>query len=287
MNIAYINGKYLPLEEITVSVMDRGFLFSDGVYEVLPVYGGRPFRLEQHIDRLNNSLAGIKIKNPLTREQWQEIVLKIISENGAGEQFLYWQVTRGPSANREHLFPEPYKPTVFVMSTKPKSPSHDVKNNGASVITLEDIRWKLCSLKTISLLPNVLMHQQAASEGYDEAILIRNGYATECTTANIFIVEKDTLITPPKSDDLLPGITRDLVLELAVANGIECSEELIDEKRLRQADEIWLSSSTREVIAVTRLNQQLVGDGRPGELFKQMVRYYQYYKQQLISGVAN
>ncbi len=286
MNIAYINGKYLPLEEITISVLDRGFLFADGVYEVLPVYGGRPFRLEQHIDRLNNSLAGIRLENPLTREQWREIVSKIIRENGDGEQLLYWQVTRGSGEKRDHLFPVPCKPTVFVMSTDLKSPSLDVKTNGASVITLDDIRWKLCSLKTVSLLPNVLMRQQAASEGFDEAILIRNGYATECTTANIFIVEKGALITPSKSDDLLPGITRDLVLELAGKNSINCREEPIVEKRLWQADEIWLSSSTREVIAVTRLNQQLVGDGRPGELFKRMAEYYRQYKQRLISGTA-
>ncbi len=284
MNIAYINGSYLPLEDIKISVLDRGFLFADGVYEVLPVYGGHPFRLEQHIDRLNNSLAGIKLDNPLTREQWREIVSRVIQENGGNEQLLYWQVTRGGGMTRDHLFPDSYEPTVFVMSSGLKTPASNIIENGASVITLDDIRWKLCHLKTVSLLPNVLMRQQAADDGYDEAILVRDGFAKECTTANIFIVEEGKIFTPPKGKDLLPGITRDLVLELAQANQLSCCEEPIAEKRLKGADEIWLSSSTREVVAVTRLNGKPVGDGKPGPFLKQMASYYRQYKQLLISG---
>jgi D-alanine transaminase len=286
MNIAYINGEYLPLAEIKVSVLDRGFLFADGVYEVLPVYGGHPFRLEQHLDRLDHSLAGIKLVNPLRREQWREMVTTLIRENSNREQLLYWQVTRGSAPTREHLFPEVCTPTVFAMSSKLKSPSAGIKQNGASVITLDDIRWQLCHLKTVSLLPNVLMRQQAADGGYDEAILVRNGCATECTTANIFIVENGILITPPKSDDLLPGVTRDLVLELAEAHDIKWAEENISLQRLRNAQEIWLSSSTREVVAVTRLDDKPVGQGQPGPGLKQMSEYYRIYKEKLISGEA-
>lgn len=284
MKTAYLNGEYMPLDRVKVSVLDRGFLFADGVYEVIPVYGGRPFRLEQHLDRLDRSLSGIRLHNPLTREQWREMVIHLIKENGGGEQLIYWHITRGSSSTRDHLFPEPCRPTIFAMSSKLKSPSCEIMENGASVITLNDIRWQLCHLKTISLLPNVLMRQQAAEAGCDEAILIRNGHATECTTANIFIVERGSVITPPKSDDLLPGITRDLVLELARENNITGIEDDIGEDRLKQADEIWLSSSTREVIAVTRLNNEPIGSGRPGPVFRKMAEYYKSYKKQLISG---
>lgn len=286
MNTAYINGEYLPLAEIKVSVLDRGFLFADGVYEVLPVYGGHPFRLEQHLDRLDNSLAGIKLINPLSRGHWREMVDRLINENGGNEQLLYWQVTRGSAPVREHLFPDVCKPTVFAMSSKLKTPSANIKENGASVITVEDIRWKLCHLKTVSLLPNVLMRQQAADDGYDEAILVRDGCATECTTANIFIVENGIVITPPKSEALLPGITRDLVLELAETHGMRWAEQDIPVQRLHDADEIWLSSSTREVIAVTRLDGEVIGNGRPGPLLKTMAAHYSEYKDKLIRGEA-
>ena len=286
MSIAYINGRFLPLEEITVSVLDRGFLFADGVYEVVPVYGGRPFRLEQHIDRLDNSLSGIRLSNPLSREQWRELVGTLIHENGGGEQQLYWQVTRGSEPKRDHPFPKTVHPTVFAMSSKLKTWPEELKQQGVSVITLDDIRWQWCNLKTIALLPNVLMYQQAADDGYHEAMLVRNGLVTECTTANFFIVEQGTVVTPPKSSYLLPGVTRDLVLELAAANGIPYAEQDISVQRLEQADEIWLSSSTREVIAVTRLNGVPVGQGGPGPVLQKMAQHYRDYKERLIRGEA-
>jgi D-alanine transaminase len=287
MKTVYINGEYLPLTEAKVSVLDRGFLFADGVYEVVPVYGGRPFRLEQHLDRLDNSLAGIRIANPLSREQWREIVTKLIADNGGQEQLLYWQVTRGSAPVRDHLFNGTDKPTVLAMSSKLKSPSAEIRQSGASLITLDDVRWRYCHLKTIALLPNVLMRQQAFDGGYDEAILIRDGFATECTTANIFIVENGIIVTPPKGEELLPGITRDLVLELAQSHGMPWAEEKIELARLRAAEEIWLSSSTREVVAVTRLDGKKVGDGRPGPLLKQMSVCFQEYKDKLIRGEAS
>lgn len=284
MNTVYLNGEYLPIEKATVSVLDRGFLFADGVYEVIPVYGGRPFRVQQHLQRLQNSLDGISLANPSSNEVWLEILTNIIKENGGGEQSLYLQVTRGSSAKRDHLFPESSSATVLVMCSPLAEPSAEVLKQGLALITSPDIRWELCNLKTIALLPNVLMRQQALSAGADEAILIRDGYATECTTANLFIVESDVIITPPKSNYLLPGITRDLVLELAESASLRFKEESISESQLANAQEIFVSSSTREVMPVTKLNNKLVGNGQPGPIWQNIAKLYHDYKLALIKG---
>lgn len=284
MNIAYLNDEYLPLEQARVPVLDRGFLFADGVYEVVPVYGGRLFRLAEHLDRLDNSLAGIRLANPLTRSQWQAVLQRLVDMNGGGEQSVYLQITRGVGAVREHPFPVNCPQTVFAMSMPLKSPKPELLEKGARVITLEDIRWQYCHLKTVALLPNVLMHQIARERHADEAILIRNGYAMECTASNFFIVDRGTIVTPPKSEHLLPGITRDLVLELAARHGVAHAERDVQQHELAGADEIWITSSNKEIVPVTSLNDNPVGDGRPGPLWRRMYEHYQAYKNDLITG---
>jgi D-alanine transaminase len=286
MKIIYLNDEYLPLAQAKVSVLDRGFLFADGVYEVIPVYGGRLFRLDQHLERLDNSLSGIRMSNPLSRQQWHAVLSRLVEMNGGGEQSVYFQVTRGAAAKRDHLFPANVPQTVFAMSSPLKPPTEAWLRDGLNVITLSDIRWQYCHLKTIALLPNVLMRQEAEDRGADEAILIRDGLATECTVSNLFIVKDGVIITPPKSDKLLPGITRDLLLELAVKHGLPYAERDIPEAQLRTADEIWVTSSSKEVVPATRLNDQPVGNGQPGPVWRRMLDYYQEYKDQLINGLA-
>ncbi len=282
-NSVYLNGEFLPLAEAKISVLDRGFIFGDGVYEVIPCYGRRPFRLAEHLTRLQHSLDAIKLTNPLNAAEWEKLLLQLITRCDAEDQSLYLQITRG-TASRDHGFPANTPPTVFAMSNPLKPPAPALLERGASAITLDDIRWRYCHIKAISLLPNVLLRQQALEADADEAILLRDGGATEGAASNLFIVRNGTLITPPKDNRLLPGITRDLVLELAEAANIPCREQGIPEAELRSADEIWLTSSTKEILPVTRLDSAPVGDGVPGPLWQQMHQRYQQYKQHLRDG---
>jgi D-alanine transaminase len=284
-DIVYLNGSFLPVHEAHVSVMDRGFLFGDGVYEVIPVYGGRAFRLEHHLQRLDLSLQGIRIGNPLDHTQWTDILTALIRHNGGGDQSLYLQVTRGVAPRRDHAFPPGVQPTVFAMSTPLSQPDPAVQN-GISAVTVTDIRWQLCNIKAITLLPNVLMRQQAIDAGAAEAILVRDGNATEGSASNVFIVRDGAVLTPPKSNLLLPGITRDLTVELCHANHIPCREADISATALRSADEVWVTSSTREVVAVTLLDGQPVGDGRPGPLWQRISALYSAYKQAFRAGTV-
>lgn len=286
MNTAYLNDQYLPLDEARVSVMDRGFLFGDGVYEVIPVYGGRLFRLDQHLERLENSLYGIMLPNPLSQDQWRAVLERLVAMNNGGEQAVYLQVTRGTAARRDHLFPDEVEPTVFAMSSPMIAADPRLLEQGVSLVTVPDIRWRYCHLKTIALLGNVLMRQAAEEEEADEAVLIRDGQATECSASNLFLVNAGVIVTPPKSDHLLPGITRDLLLELARQNHMPFEEREIPESELSLAEEIWITSSSKEVLPATRLNNQAVGDGRPGPLWRRMLSYYQDYKERLINGLA-
>ncbi len=287
MTTVYLNGEFLPLEQACVPVMDRGFLFGDGVYEVIPAYGRRPFRLAQHLARLNNSLAAVRIPAPLTDEEWHEVLAALIERNPGEDQSIYLQVTRGVQDRRDHGFPpEGLTPTVFAMSTPLKAPDPAVAEQGVAAITLDDIRWQSCHIKAITLLPNVLLRQQAIDAGAAEAILIRNGQATEGAASNLFVVRDGVILTPPQGPLLLPGITRDLVLELARRHGLPAREEAIDEAALRQADEIWLTSSTKEILPVTRLDGEPVGDGRPGPLYRRMHALYRDYKDAVRRGNA-
>jgi len=278
--IVYLNGEFLPLSEARVSVLDRGFIFADGVYEVIPVYGGRLFRLQEHLQRLENSLAAIKLNNPLTQQQWIETLESLVVRNQGDEQSdqsVYLQVTRGP-AKRDHNFPEQVKPTVFIMSeplqTKPPS-------SGVKAITLPDMRWQRCDIKSIALLANVLQRREAVEMGAAEAILIRDSYMMEGAASNVFIVVDGVAITPPKSQFILPGITRDLILEAMQAAQRFCREADIPESQLRTADEIWITSSTREILPVIMLDDKPVGNGKPGPIWSQVFKIYQDYKQKL------
>ncbi|MFO7603537.1 MAG: D-amino acid aminotransferase [Gammaproteobacteria bacterium] len=275
----FLNGEYLPITEAKISVLDRGFIFGDGVYEVIPAYGNRPFRLAAHFSRLNDSLAAVRIENPYTDEAWTAIFTRLLSQ-ASGDQSIYLHITRGV-APRDHGFPPNTAPTVFVMCNPIAPPSSTVLEHGVSAITLDDIRWQYCRIKSIALLPNILLRQEALEQDATEAILIRNGQVTEGSASNMFIVKAGVIKTPPHSDQLLPGITRDLIVELAQHHHMPCAETAISEQELLDADEVWLSSSTKEVVAITRLNGRAVGNGKPGAVWHTMYQHYQSYKQQL------
>jgi len=281
--LVYLNGAFLPSELAKVSVFDRGFVFADGVYEVIPAYGGRPFRLPQHLARLDNSLAAIRLSNPMPARDWQAVFTRLVEAAGRDDQSVYLQVTRGP-APRDHAFPKQTTPTVFAYSQALKYPEPELLAAGVAVITVPDIRWQRCDIKAIALLPNVLMRQQATEQGAAEAILLRDGFMTEGSASNIFIVLKDTLVTPPKGPFILPGITRDLVLELACAHGLACEERAVTESELRSADELMLSSSTKELLPITRLDGKPVGNGKPGPLHVRLHALYQEYIRDFRAG---
>ena len=287
MTIACLNGTFLPLEDACVPVMDRGFLFGDGVYEVIPVYGGKLFRLAHHLQRLRNSLEAVRIGNPLSGGDWEAMLNELVSRNEGPDQAVYLQVTRGVAAKRDHAFPADTRPTLFAMST-PMTVAVDIDSiAGATAITLPDIRWQLCNIKAITLLPNVMLRQQAIDAGAAEAILIKDGYAIEGAASNIFIVKNGVLITPPNGPALLPGITRDLIIELAANHAIPFCEAGITEADLFGADEIWLTSSTREISPVTLLDDTIISAGNPGPLWKRMITLYQDYKAAIRSGEAD
>lgn len=277
MITAYLNGEYLPLEQAKIPAMDRGFLFGDGVYEVIPVYHGVAFRLEEHFTRFENSLREIRLEQAIDPALWRNICHQLINRNGGKmDQSIYIQITRGVAQNRDPLFPETIVPTVFAYSKRFEVAANN--NLGSTVITLPDMRWRLSSVKAITLLANVLLRQQAKDVGADEAILINDGYAIEGTASNLFIVKDGIIVTPPCSPQMLGGITRELVLELAKQRRLPYEERPIFESQLLQADEVWICSSLREIQPVIKINGQLIGIGKPGPLWQQMMQYYQDYK---------
>ncbi|WP_018233679.1 D-amino acid aminotransferase [Thioalkalivibrio thiocyanodenitrificans] len=281
--IVYLNGHYLPESEARVSVLDRGFLFGDGVYEVVPAYGGRLFRLEQHLDRLDRSLAAVRIMPPLDRAGWTRMLTELLARNPGGDRSVYLQVTRG-AARRDHAFPEDASPTVFAMVNPLQPGDPALLETGVAAVTMPDTRWARCDIKAITLLANILARQQAVEAGATEAILVRAGRAIEGAASNLFVVGDGVIVTPPKDQSLLPGITRDLVVELAEAHNVPLMETPVTEADLRAAEEIWLTSSTKEILPVTRLDDRPVGDGRPGPVWARMMKLYQDYKQQLREG---
>lgn len=287
MSIAYLNGRFLPLEEAQIPVLDRGFLFGDGVYEVIPVYGGRLFRLPHHLKRLQNSLAGLRMPNPLSDTEWETVLAELVTRNDGSDQAVYLQVTRGVAPKRDHAFPADIRPTVFAMSNAVTTSRDTAAEQGIRAITLDDIRWSLCNIKAITLLPNVLLRQQAIEADTAEAILINNDRAIEGAASNLFIVRNGLLITPPNSSALLPGITRDLVLELAANHSIPFREVDIPANDLYSSDEIWLTSSTREISPVIQLNSTTVGNGKPGPLWQRMIVLYHDYTDAVRRGEAS
>lgn len=284
MSTVYLNGEYMPKSEAKISVLDRGFLFGDGVYEVIPVYGAKPLRLAEHLRRLQDSLDGISLDNPHGDTEWIELISNMIVRNEGSDQSLYLQITRGASAKRDHAFPEQVEQTVFLMSSPIMPIPAADSMPGTSAVILEDIRWQLCHLKTVALLGNVLLKQEAISRGYDECVLLRNGNATECSASNLFMVQGDVLVTPPKSNQLLPGITRDLIVEVALVNGVDVQERDIAEAELANADELWFSSSTKAIVPIVKLNDSSVGAGVPGPMWRRIRAYYCDYIERVKRG---
>jgi D-alanine transaminase len=282
----YLNGRFLAPAQAQVSCFDRGFVFGDGVYEVIPAFGGRLFRLAHHLERLDASLRAIRLPNPLTHAQWEAAFTQLIADQGGGDQSVYLQVTRGV-APRDHAFPPNTVPTVFAYAQPIKYASAGQIADGVTVVTRPDIRWQRCDIKAIALLANALLRQEALDEGAVEAILVRDGFVTEGAASNIFIVKQDTLITPPKGPFILPGITRDLILELARAHGIPFLEYPIHEDELPRADEVWLTSSVREILPVTRIDGKPVGGGKPGPMHARLFALYREYKRAFCAGTVS
>jgi D-alanine transaminase len=281
--IVYLNGDYLPVEEAKISVLDRGFIFGDGVYEVIPVYSRQIFRLPEHLHRLNHSLDSIKLSNPHSNVEWTHIIRELVTRNEPEDQYLYLHITRGV-AKRDHAFPSPaVPPTVFLMSYPLNTPSAMLLQNGVSAITAPDNRWLRCDIKAISLLPNVLLRQMAVDAGCVETIMIRdNEFLTEGSASNIFAVKNGVLLAPPKNNLMLPGITYDIVLELAADNAIPHQIRKVLVSELFDADELLLTSSTREVLAIVSLDGKPIGTGKPGAMFTKLHSLYQKFKQEVM-----
>ena len=279
---AYLNGQFLPLEEARISPLDRCFLFGDGAYEVIPVYARRAFRLEQHLARLQVTLDGIALPNPHTLAEWHERLQRVIADSPHADQSLYLQVTRGADSKREQSFPQGLPPTVFIFSTALPSLLAQ-RERGIAVLSEVDNRWLRCNLKTVSLLANVLLRQQAIDAGCAETILLRDGILSEGATSNIFVVKDGVLLAPLRDHRMLAGITYDLVLELAAKHGMPYQMRDITDGELRVADELWLTSSTREVLPIVSLDGRAVGSGMPGPAVRQMQAWYGAYRQQVVA----
>lgn len=279
MITAYVDGAFLPLAEARVSPMDRGFLFGDGAYEVIPVYSRRAFRLDEHVARLGNTLAAMRLANPHGADEWKAIILEIVARNPWDDQSVYLQVTRGADTRRNHAFPGPeVKPTVFLMSEPLVTPSAEQLATGIAAVSAADIRWLRCDLKTVSMLANCLLRQHAIDHGCMETVLFRDSFLTEGAASSIFVCKDGVLLVPPKSHLMLPGITYDVVLELARRHGMKHEVREVLEAEVRSADELWMTSSTKEVLPITSLDGRAVGDGKPGPMGRQMYAWYQDFK---------
>lgn len=283
---AYLNGQYLPLSEARISPLDRGFLYGDGVYEVIPVYSRRPFRVAEHLRRLQASLDGVRLANPYDETAWLQIVRRLIAEAPFDDQQLYIQITRGADNKRDPVFPAGVAPTVFLFTSPLTGPTPAQREAGVSVITTPDLRWARCDLKTVSLLANVLTRQLAVDAGCAETLMLREGFLTEGSTSNVFVVRDGVILAPPKDHWMLPGITYDIVLELAAAHGAPHAVRPIAEAELRTADELWLTSSTKEVLAITCLDGVPVGKGawagRPGPVTQRMVGWFNRFRESVM-----
>lgn len=283
--LCYLNGAYGPLSEAKVSVLDRGFIFGDGVYEVVPVYGGRLFRFAEHMTRLGRSLAKLRIDNPLSGDEWLERCRKLIGalqeKGGVGDQLLYIQVTRGV-ALRNHVFPEGVVPTVFMMVSPMQAEGADVRHAGVACVTARDFRWSRGDIKTVSLLGNVLARQMSADKGAYETIMFRDGWLTEASGSNVWVVKEGAVLGAPKSEHVLEGIRYDLIRELCESCGIAYNLRPIAEAEVTSADELMLSSATKEVLPVTRLDGEPVGHGagrgKPGPVYARLYEAYQKAK---------
>ncbi len=280
-DIVYLNGDYIEKSSAKISVLDRGFLFGDGIYEVIPVYKSSPFRLAEHIERLNYCANAIGLNSPHDLAQWQSIIDTVIEKNGGGHLSIYLQLTRGVEQQRQHDFPENTPLTVLVMAN-PLSPAI-AKLSAIKTTLLDDIRWQNCHIKSISLLGNILLHQQAKALGYQEAILHREGIITEGSTTNVFLVKNNEIYTPPKSHHILGGITRELIIEFCQQLSIVVHQQQITIDDIYQADEVWLASSSREISPVTQINDKIIATGAIGPTTQKVHKAFQAFKQSLMT----
>jgi D-alanine transaminase len=272
MPIAFLNGEYLPLDEARISPMDRGFLFGDGIYEVIPAHDGKPIGFSLHFDRMREGLAAVEINLGWTLEQWREICERLIHENGGGNLAVYLQVTRGADSIRHHAYPEGIAPTVFGFAAElivpDKAAASDVKP--MKVSSAEDKRWRRCNIKSTALLGNIIHFQKGRAEGNDETILYNeDGHVTEGAASNVFVVKDGVISTPPLDNQVLPGITRLMLLDILRKDGtIPVEERVVSLQEIRDADEIWFTSSTKEVAPVIEVDGKPVGSGKPGPLWE-------------------
>ncbi len=273
----YLNGEFLPIEQARVSVLDRGFIYGDGVYELIPVYRREPYRLPQHLARLQRSLDGIRLANPHTDAEWESIIRELVARTPLEDQGVYFQVTRGV-AKRDHSFPTGVEPTVFMMSNPLPLPTTEQVERGVAVVTGTDERWLHCDLKTISLLGNVLARQLATDAGAAETVMFRNGFLTEASASNVFVVRGGVIVAPPKDNQILPGITYDAAFELARSGGLPLEIRPVVREEALSAEEMWLSSSTKEVLAVSTVDGKPFGAGVPGPVFRKMYALFQASK---------
>jgi D-alanine transaminase len=279
--LCYVNGQYMPIEEARISPFDRGFLYADGAYEVMPVYAGRPFRFRAHAERMTRSLREIRMEDPHTQDEWRAIIAKLIEPNGAVDQYVYWQVTRGAELGRNHA-PLPDLPrTVFAFAAPYPKASASAIENGVACITAQDTRWARCDIKSVSLLANVLLRQLSVDANASETILLRGGELTEASSSAVHVVINGEIRTPPNSPLILPGTTRGAVEKMAERLGIPYRAVNVTEGELREADEIWLSAALRELSAVTSLDGRKVGDGRVGPLYRRVREAFEQYKREL------
>lgn len=274
---AWFDGDFRRLADVRISPLDRGFLFGDSVYEVIPVFGGRAFLEDAHLDRLDRSLAALSIRNPHPRAGWHDIITGLVSRNGGGSLAVYLQVTRGADAGRDHAFPDAgLAPTVFGMATSVPDPHPD--RHGIRAITRPDDRWDRCEIKATALLANVLARQAAREAGAGEALLLRDGLLTEGSASSVLVVERGTVLRPPPAPAILPGTTSDAVLAILTALGIPRRDEPVTEARLRAADEIWITAATRGVVPVTELDGKPVGSGGPGPVWARVAVAFEKLK---------
>lgn len=283
MNTVYLDGQYIAASEAKVSVFDRGFLFGDSVYEVIPFYRGVGFGLSAHLERLAYSLDALDISVDLN---WERVLHELVQRNGGGNLSVYLQITRGSAGKRAHAIDKSLKPTVFACC----QPIKDIYEEGAEsvqpikVIVTEDLRWSRCDIKSTGLLANIIVLQKASKAGAQEALLEKNGLLTEGASCNFFIVEKGVIVTPPKSHNILTGTTRELIVELAADNAIPLIEGEIDYSRLISADEVWISSSTRAIVPVTQVDEHPIGQGVKGEMWARVFALFIRYQHQLMTG---
>ncbi len=283
--IVYLNGSFVALSEARIPVLDRGFIFGDGIYEVVPVYDGVPFRWPQHYARLERSLGKIRIPNPMAADRWTALVNELIARHGWTNQMIYIQVTRGV-ARRDHVFPVDATPTVFAMASEMKSPSPETIAEGVRCISMTDVRWLHCDIKSVSLLGNVLARQAAADAGVAETVQFRDGFLTEASSSNVWVVRGGALLSPPRDAKILEGIRMGLLEELANAVGLPFRIEPVAEADVRSADELLLTSASKEVLAIVELDGQPIGSGKPGPVFHQLLAAYQDAKQRSADAAA-